>query len=84
HPVICPVDEIYTDRQGDEDGEGHPAYQPFQISNPSFSQVDKAARCITSLPSSITAAVLATGYVCRPYRSAVQRLRAIFTWCSER
>jgi hypothetical protein len=29
-PVICPVDEIYTDRQGDEDGEGHPAYQPLQ------------------------------------------------------
>ena len=84
HPVICPVEELYTDRQGDEDGEGQPVYQPFQLSNPSFSQIDKAARCITSLPSSITAAILATGYICRPYRSTVQRLRAIFTWCSER
>jgi transglutaminase/protease-like cytokinesis protein 3 len=84
HPVICPVEELFTDRQGDEDGEGRPVYQPFQLSNPSFSQVDKAARCITSLPNTITAAMLATGYVCRPYRSAVQRLRAIFTWCAER
>ena len=84
HPVICPVDELYTDRQGDEDSEGRPVYQPFQLSNPSFSQVDKAARCITSLPNTITAALLATNYVCRPYRSSVQRLRAIFTWCSER
>ena len=84
HPVICPVEELYTDREGDEDGEGRAVYQPFQLSNPSFSQIDKAARCITSLPNMITAAVLATNYVCRPYRSAVQRLRAIFTWCSER
>ncbi len=84
HPVICPVDELQSGRQGDEDGEGHPVYQPFQLSNPSFSQIDKAARCITSLPGGITAAILATGYVCRPYRSSAQRLRAIFTWCSER
>lgn len=84
HPVICPVEELYTDRQGDEDGEGHAVYQPFRLSNPSFSQVDKAARCITSLPGNITAAMLATGYICRPYRSAVQRLRAIFTWSAER
>jgi transglutaminase/protease-like cytokinesis protein 3 len=27
---------------------------------------------------------LATGYVCRPYKSDVQRLRAIFTWVSEK
>ena len=84
HPVICPVEELCTDRQGDEGTEGQPVYQPFHLSNPSFSQVDKGARCITSLPNMITAAVLATNYVCRPYRSAVQRLRAIFTWCSER
>ena len=84
HPVICPVEEMYVDREGDEGAEGRPVYEPFQLSNPSFSQVDKAARFITSLPSSITAAALATGYVCRPYRSPVQRLRAIFIWCAER
>lgn len=84
HPVVCPVDELCADRQGDEDAEGRPVYEPFQLSNPSFSQVDKAARFVTSLPTSITAAILATGYVCRPYRSIVQRLRAIFIWCAER
>jgi transglutaminase/protease-like cytokinesis protein 3 len=83
-PVICPVEELYETLQGDEDADGRPVYEPFQISNPSFSQVDKAARFITSVPSSITAASLATGFICRPYRSGVQRLRAIFIWCAER
>lgn len=83
-PVICPVEELYDNLQGDEDADGRPVYEPFQLSNPSFSQVDKAARFITSLPSSITAASLATGYICRPYRSGVQRLRAMFIWCAER
>lgn len=83
-PVICPVDELFETVQGDEDAEGGLVYDAFVLNNPSFSQVDKAARFITSLPSSITAASLATGYVCRPYRSDVQRLRAIFIWCAER
>ncbi|KAL2409063.1 cytokinesis protein 3 [Exophiala dermatitidis] len=83
-PVICPVEELYENLEGDEDADGRPVREPFQLSNPSFSQVDKAARFITSLPSSITAASLATGYICRPYRSGVQRLRAIFIWCAER
>lgn len=83
-PVICPIDELYETVQGDEDADGRPVYDPFVLNNPSFSQVDKAARFITSLPSSITAGSLATGYVCRPYRSDVQRLRAIFIWCAER
>lgn len=83
-PVICPIDELYETVQGDEDADGRPVYDSFVLNNPSFSQVDKAARFITSLPSSITAGSLATGYVCRPYRSDVQRLRAIFIWCAER
>lgn len=83
-PVICPVDELYETVEGDEDADGRPVYDAFALSNPSFSQIDKGARFITSLPSSITAASLATGYVCRPYRSDLQRLRAIFIWCAER
>lgn len=83
-PVICPVEELYENLQGDENAEGRPVYEPFQLSNPSFSQVDKAARFITSYPMGITAASLATGFICRPYRSDVQRLRAIFIWCAER
>ncbi|KIV93160.1 hypothetical protein PV10_04398 [Exophiala mesophila] len=83
-PVICPIEELYENLQGDEDADGRPVYEPFQLSNPSFSQVDKAARFITSLPNGLTAATLANGYLCRPYRSPVQRLRAIFIWCAER
>ncbi|RMZ88453.1 hypothetical protein DV736_g4317, partial [Chaetothyriales sp. CBS 134916] len=84
HPVICSVEELYAEFQGDEDGHGQPVYNPFQLSNPSFSQVDKAARSITGIPTSINAATLATGYLCRPYRTMAQRLRAIFIWCAER
>ena len=83
-PVICPVEELYENLQGDESADGRPVYEPFQLSNPSFSQVDKAARFITSFPSNISAASLATGFVCRPHRSDVHRLRAIFIWCAER
>ena len=84
HPVICPIDELFETAEGDEDVDGVPVPDPFQINNPGLSLVDKAARFITSLPPTITAQLLAQGYVCRPHRSDVQRLRAIFTWISER
>jgi Transglutaminase-like superfamily len=84
HPVIHPIDELWETAEGDEGADGYPVMDAFQISNPSFSGVDKAARFITSLPPMITPASLAQGYVCRPHRSEVQRLRAIFTWASER
>lgn len=83
-PVICPVDELFETVDGDEGVDGLPVPDPFQLSNPSFTLVDKAARFITSLPATITPSALATGYVCRPHRSDIQRLRAIFTWCAER
>ncbi|ERF74022.1 hypothetical protein EPUS_03837 [Endocarpon pusillum Z07020] len=84
HPVIYPIDELYETAEGDEGADGHPVMDAFQMSNPMFTGVDKAARFITSLPPMITPASLAQGYVCRPHRSDVQRLRAIFTWASER
>jgi Transglutaminase-like superfamily len=83
-PVICPIEELFEEVDGDENVDGLPVPDPFQLSNPSFSLVDKAARFITSLPATITPSALATGYVCRPHRSDIQRLRAIFTWCAER
>jgi hypothetical protein len=84
HPVICPVDELFETAEGDEGADGLPVPDPFQINNPGLSLVDKAARFITSLPPMTNATSLAQGYVCRPHRSDVQRLRAIFTWVSER
>jgi hypothetical protein len=83
-PVICPIEELFEEVDGDENVDGLPVPDPFQLSNPSFTSVDKAARFITSLPATITPSALATGYVCRPHRSDIQRLRAIFTWCAER
>ena len=84
HPVIYPVDELFETAEGNEGTDGLPVPDPFQINNPGLSLVDKAARFITSLPPMTNAASLAQGYVCRPHRSDVQRLRAIFTWVSER
>jgi hypothetical protein len=84
HPVICPVDELFETAEGDEGADSLPVREAFQINNPGLSLVDKAARFITSLPPLTNAVSLAQGYVCRPHRSDVQRLRAIFTWVSER
>ena len=84
HPAICPLEELYQTAQGNESGDGGIVVDPMQLSNPSFTLVDKSARFITSLPPTITSTSLAQAYVCRPHRSVTQRLRAIFTWCSER
>ena len=84
HPVICPMDELFETAEGDEGADGLPVPDPFPINNPGLSLVDKAARFITSVPPMTNATSLAQGYVCRPHRSDVQRLRAIFTWVSER
>ena len=83
-PVIYPIEELFETVEGSEGADGNSVREPFQISNPGFSLVDKSARFITSLPATITASILATGYICRPHRSDVQRLRAIFIWCAER
>ena len=57
----------------------------FQLCNTSnLGLVDKSARFVNSIPLGTTPGSLALGYICRPYRSDVQRLRAIFTWVSER
>ena len=57
--------------------------EPTNFNGANLGLVDKSTRFIKDLPSSTTTQTLATGYVCRPYRSEVQRLRAIFTWVSE-
>lgn len=84
YPAIEPVDELYSSIEGDEDGDGNAVHQPTDYHGINFSQVDKNSRFIANLPPVTTATTLATMYVCRPYRSDVQRLRAIFTWVSEK
>ena len=83
-PVIFPVDELLEIAEGDEGLDGFPINEPMEFSNVNFSLVDKSARFTNSLPKAITPAILAQGYLCRPYRSDIQRLRAMYTWLSER
>lgn len=84
YPVLNPIEILYESVQGDEGLDGLPITEPTDFSACSLSHVDKSARFINSIPLGTNPATLAQGYVCRPYRSDIQRLRAIFTWVSER
>lgn len=83
-PVIRPVDALIELAEGDEGADGRPVPIPTNYQAVNFSMVDKSTRFIGSLPQTTNATSLAQGYVCRPYRSDAQRLRAIFTWVSEK
>lgn len=83
YPALDPVDELYESVEGDEGIDGMPVLQPVDYQSINLSQQDKNSRFIKNLPPMTTAVSLATTYVCRPYRSDVQRLRAIFTWVAE-
>ena len=84
YPVLNPIDILYESAQGDEGLDGLPITEPTDFSACSLAHVDKSARFINSIPLGTNPATLAQSYICRPYRSDIQRLRAIFTWVSER
>lgn len=84
YPVIYAVEELYETAEGDESIDGLPLSDPTNWGAINLSLVDKGARFINNLPSIANPANLAQGYICRPYKSDVQRLRAIFTWISEK
>lgn len=84
HPTLNPVDELYECVEGDEGADGNPVLDPVNYQAINLGQVDKNSRFVSGLPPMTTAITLATTYVCRPYRSDVQRLRAIFTWVAEK
>jgi len=84
YPALDPVEELYSSIDGDEGADGNPVLEPTNYSSINFSQVDKNSRFVASLPPTTTATTLAATYVCRPYRSDVQRLRAIFIWVAEK
>ncbi|KAI9807096.1 MAG: hypothetical protein M1825_005813 [Sarcosagium campestre] len=83
-PVIHAVDDLYELIDGDEGADGRPVHEPMDLNMANLSLVDKSARFVNSLPPLTNSTSLAQGYVCRPYKSDVQRLRAIFTWVSEK
>ncbi|KAL2196255.1 hypothetical protein P885DRAFT_78594 [Corynascus similis CBS 632.67] len=84
YPALDPVDELYNSIEGDEGADGMPVAEPVNYGALNLSQVDKNSRFLANLPPTTTPVTLATTYVCRPYRSDVQRLRSIFTWVSEK
>ncbi|PBP23430.1 variant SH3 domain-containing protein [Diplocarpon rosae] len=84
YPAISPVEELFEQCDGDEGADGNPVPEPTNFQAVNLSLVDKNTRFINSLPPMTNPISLATGFVCRPYRSDVQRLRAIFTWVSEK
>jgi bifunctional glutamyl/prolyl-tRNA synthetase len=83
-PVLNSVDLLFESAQGNEAIDGRPVHEPVDFTQVNLSLVDKSARFVQGIPPMTTAASLAQGYVARPYRSEIQRLRAIFTWVSER
>ncbi len=84
YPALDPVDELYNSIDGDEGADGMPVGESVNYNGINLSQVDKNSRFLANLPPTTTPITLATTYVCRPYRSDVQRLRSIFTWVSEK
>ncbi|KAI9647546.1 hypothetical protein NHQ30_003931 [Ciborinia camelliae] len=84
YPAISPVEELFERCDGDEGVDGNPVTEPTNFQAVNLNLVDKNTRFINSLPPMSNPMSLATGYVCRPYRSDIQRLRAIFTWVSEK
>ncbi|KAJ5949008.1 hypothetical protein N7454_002315 [Penicillium verhagenii] len=84
HPVIYSVEELHDTAEGDESIDGLPITEPANFNSGNLTLVDKSARFINSVPPTTNPTSLAQGYICRPYKSDVQRLRAIFTWVSEK
>lgn len=82
-PVMNPIDELMEYAEGDEGLDGLAITEPTDFNAPSLALVDKGTRFI-SVPPMLTTTTLAQSHLCRPYRSDVQRVRAIFTWVSER
>lgn len=83
-PSFRPIEALLEHADGDESLDGFAITDPTDFNAPNLALVDKSTRFISSIPPMINPAALAQSYICRPYRSDVQRLRAIFTWVAER
>ena len=86
HTVLRPVDVLDEDVDGDAAADGKTVVRdPTDFVNASnLAIVDKTARFINNLPMFTTPESLATMHICKSYRAEVQKLRAIFTWLSEK
>lgn len=85
-PVVFPVEDFFDHFQGDEDLNGRPVLQAIEFcsTGANLALVDRAVRSINDVPGMIGPGGMASNYLCRLYRSDVQKTRAIFTWVSEK
>lgn len=83
-PVLKPVDTLYELARGNEGVDGLPLRESTDFQAINLGLVDKGARFVNGLPPMTNPISLAQAHVCRPYKSDAQRLRAIFTWVSEK
>ena len=83
-PAVRPIEDLQELAEGDEGLDGLPVAEPVDFHTPNLALVDKCTRMLPSVPAHLGPAALAQNHVCRPHRSDVQRLRAIFTWVAER
>ncbi|CAK4033114.1 cytokinesis 3 [Lecanosticta acicola] len=83
-PASQPIHQLHEAVDGDEGLDGCPIVEPTDFNLPNLALVDKSTRFLRSVPAMVSPSSLAQSYVCRPHRSDVQRLRAIFTWVAER
>ncbi|EME43480.1 hypothetical protein DOTSEDRAFT_174325 [Dothistroma septosporum NZE10] len=82
--ALQPINELLEIVEGDESLDGLPITEPTDFNLPNLALVDKSTRFVQNVPPMISASSLAQSYLCRPHRSDVSRLRAIFIWVAER
>nr|POE72899.1 cytokinesis protein 3 [Quercus suber] len=83
-PALNPIDLLHEVAEGNEGLDGLPIAEPTDFNTSNLALVDKSTRFIQSVPAMVSASTLAQSYICRPHRTDVQRLRAIFIWVAER
>ncbi|KAK9240114.1 hypothetical protein V1525DRAFT_370961 [Lipomyces kononenkoae] len=83
YSVLNPLAVISKQVEGDEGADGNLVENGMDVSKFNFATLDKAVRAL-SIPSLATLSSFTITVLCRPYKSDLQRLRAIFIFCTER
>ena len=86
YPLVAPVNDLFAYTEGDEGVDGMPIKHPtdYMAATSKYRFLDQRTRDIDSfVPPEISAKRLALSYICLPYRSDPEKLRAIFIWVSE-
>ncbi|KAK9478559.1 hypothetical protein V1514DRAFT_331002 [Lipomyces japonicus] len=81
--VFNPLEVLHRKVEGDEGYDGRVVDVGMDVTKFHFSTLDKAVR-VLSVPSLSTLSSFTVTILCRPYKSDLQRLRAIFVFCTER